>query len=213
MILFDARIPPDLQALSLLRKDVAARLQALCPNEAVRDAILLTIAEMGANAIRHGDPEPTEVGVRLLLEGASIVIEITDDGGPFSGFQRSLVNSRMKREHLFAESGRGLSIIESMLDELCYEPGPPNRFVGKRLMGQRRPTLLVVEDSPLLLETYAAMLSHQYRVLKSESLESAISISRSERIDGIITDLHLEGRQGSELVDILEGDIDRPPCR
>ncbi len=30
MILFDARIPPDLQALSLLRKDVAARLQALC---------------------------------------------------------------------------------------------------------------------------------------------------------------------------------------
>ncbi len=78
-------------------------------------------------------------------------------------------------------------------------------------MGQRRPTLLVVEDSPLLLETYAAMLSHQYRVLKSESLESAISISRSERIDGIITDLHLEGRQGSELVDILEGDIDRPP--
>ncbi len=100
----------------------------------MRDAILLTIAEMGANAIRHGDPEPTEVGVRLLLEGASIVIEITDDGGPFSGFQRSLVNSRMKREHLFAESGRGLSIIESMLDELCYEPGPPNRFVGKRLM-------------------------------------------------------------------------------
>lgn len=211
MILFDASIPPDLQALSLLRKDVSARLQALSPNEAVRDAILLTIAEMGANAIRHGDPEPSAIGLRLRLEGASIVIEITDDGGPFCGFQRSLANSRMKQKHLFAESGRGLSIIESMLDELIYEPGPPNRFVGKKLMGQRRPTLLLVEDSPLLLETYAAMLSHQYRVLKSDSLESAIRISSLEAIDGIITDLHLEGRQGSELVDILEADMDRPP--
>ncbi|MCU0818798.1 MAG: SpoIIE family protein phosphatase [Beijerinckiaceae bacterium] len=211
MILFDAQIPPDLQALSLLRKDVAARLQTLCPNEAVRDAILLSIAEMGANAIRHGDPEPTKLGVRLLLEGSSIVIEIIDDGGAFEGFQRSLANSRMKRDHLFAESGRGLSIIESMLDEVIYEPGPPNRFVGKIQMGERRPTLLVVEDSPLLLETYAAMLSQPYRVLKAASLDSAIQISRAERIDGIVTDLHLEGRQGSELVDILEGDIDRPP--
>ncbi len=69
----------------------------------------------------------------------------------------------------------------------------------------------VVEDSPLLLETYAAMLSDQYHVLKSETLENAIQITRSERIDGILTDLHLEGRHGSELVDILESDLDRPP--
>lgn len=211
MILFEARIPPDLKALSSLRKDVAARLNMLNPSDSVRDAILLTIAEMGANAIRHGNPEPTQVELRLLLDGASIVIEIADDGGPFDGFQRSLANSRMKREHLFAESGRGLSIIESMLDEVSYEPGPPNLFRGTRLMGQRKPVLLVVEDSPLLLETYAAMLSSHYHVLKSETLEHAIQVSRSERIDGIITDLHLEGREGSELVDILEADIDRPP--
>lgn len=211
MILFEARIPADLQALSLLRKDVAARLLALCPDEPVRNSILLTIAEIGANAIAHGDPEPSEIGVRLLLEGASIVIEIADDGGSFQGFQSSLADSRARREHLFAESGRGLSILESMLDELVYLPGPPNRFIGKKRMCQRRPTLLVVEDSPILLETYAAMLSHDFHVFKSDSLESAIAITRRERIDGILTDLHLEGRQGSELIDILEADIDRPP--
>ncbi len=94
MILFEAQIPPDLQALSSLRRDVSARLHALCPNEAVRDAILLTIAEMGANAIRHGDPEPSRVEFRLRLEGSSIVIEIGDDGGPFGGFEQSLAQSR-----------------------------------------------------------------------------------------------------------------------
>lgn len=211
MILFEAQIPPDLKALSSLRKDVSARLNILMPTDAVRDAILLTIAEIGANAIRHGDPEPTQVGLRLVLEGASIVIEIEDDGGPFNGFANSLASSRQKREHLFAESGRGLSIIESMLDEISYAPGPPNIFRGTRLMGQRKPVLLLVEDSPLLLETYAAMLSAQYQVLTAETLEHAIEISRCERIDGIITDLHLAGRQGSELVDVLEADIDRPP--
>ena len=211
MILFEAHIPPDLLALSALRKDVSARLMSLCPNDAVKSAILLTISEMGANVIRHADPEPTRIGVRLRLDGAAIIIEIEDDGGSFHQFEAHLAQALIKQSHLFAESGRGLSMIQGLLDDLQYEPGAPNRFIGKRMMGSTKPTILVVEDSPILLETYAAMLARDYHVLKSSSLEGAIALTHSERIACIVTDLHLEGREGSELVDVLEADIDRPP--
>ena len=211
MLLYDATIPADLLALSALRKDISARLAPLAPAASVHSAILLTLSEMGANAIRHGTPEPSEIGIRLSLDGASIVIEITDDGGPFGGFDALLAQSLLREANLFAESGRGLSMIQSMLDDLSYEPGTPNRFIGRRLMGSTEPVLLVVEDSPVLLETYAAMLSQRYQILKATSLEAASALARSERIDGIVTDLHLGGRKGSELIDGLEADIDRPP--
>ena len=211
MLLFDARIPADLLALSSLRRDVSARLASLAPTDQVKNAILLTISEMGANAINHGDPEPSYVDVRLRLDGASIVIEIEDDGGAFTGFERNLAQSLLRQQNLFAESGRGMSMIQSLLDDLSYRPGTPNRFTGRRLMGSSQPTILVVEDSAILLETYAAMLTRQYHVLKASSLDAAIALTRSERIDGIVTDLHLEGRRGSELIDILEADVERPP--
>ena len=83
MILFDSRIPADMLALSALRKEIGARLSAFALGENVRNAILLTVAEMGANAIRHSDPAPLEIGVRLRLAGPVLELEIEDDGGAF----------------------------------------------------------------------------------------------------------------------------------
>lgn len=211
MLLFEMRIPPDLLALSALRKDVAGRLQSLAPNDSVRQAILLTISEMGANMIAHGHPEPSYLLVRLSLEGTAIVIEIEDDGGAFENFQTRVAQSMLKSAHLFAESGRGLDIIHSMLDEMGYEAGNPNRFTGKKHFSSGKPAILLVEDNPTLLATYAAMLGRDYHVLRSGSLEEALRLGRTERIDAIVTDLHLSERQGSELAELLEEDLDRPP--
>ncbi|OYU47114.1 MAG: hypothetical protein CFE31_18330 [Rhizobiales bacterium PAR1] len=211
MLLFETRIPADLLALSALRKDVSDRLISLCPNPSVKNAILLTIAEMGANAIRHSNPPPSYLAARMSLDGVNIVLEIEDDGGPFDAFGQKASEAQTLDMASMAEGGRGLSIIQSLLDEVCYEPGPPNRFIGVRALGHARPALLVVEDSPILLETYCAMLAGEYRILKAGTLEAAIDLTKNERVDGIVTDLHLEGREGSELVDILEGETDRPP--
>ncbi len=69
MILFEASIPPDLRALSALRKDLSARLDTLCPTDPVRQAILLTLSEIGANTILHADPMPEQVTVRWACRG------------------------------------------------------------------------------------------------------------------------------------------------
>lgn len=211
MILFEASIPPDLRALSALRKDLSARLDTLCPTDPVRQAILLTLSEIGANTILHADPMPEQVTVRLGLQGASLSIDIEDDGGAFPDFDGACARSLIKQDHLFAESGRGLAIIQSMVDSLTYEAGTPNRLRATKRMAGSRPTILIVEDSPILLETYAAMLSRDYDILKAPGFDAAIGIAANQRVDGIVTDLHLEGRDGSGLIDALEWKADRPP--
>lgn len=211
MILFEASIPPDLLALSALRKDLSARLDTLCPTDPVRQAILLTLSEIGANTILHADPAPETVTVRLSLQGASLSIDIEDDGGGFHDFDGACARSILKQDHLFAESGRGLAIIQSMVDGLSYVPGAPNRLRATKRLAGERPTLLIVEDSPVLLETYAAMLSGSYDILRAPGFDAAIGIAGSQAIDGIVTDLHLDDHDGSALIDALEWKADRPP--
>lgn len=211
MILFEASIPPDLRALSGLRKDLSARLDMLCAAEPVRNALLLTLSEIGANSILHAEPAPQALTVRLALEGASVSIEIEDDGGSFEGFDAACAISVIRQEHLFAESGRGLAIIQSMVDSLSYQPGAPNRLRATKRLAGKRPTVLIVEDSAILLETYAAMLARNYDVLKAPGFEAALGIAAQQAIDGIVTDLHLEGHDGSALIDALEWNGDRPP--
>ncbi len=98
-----------------------------------------------------------------------------------------------------------------MVDSLTYEAGTPNRLRATKRMAGSRPTILIVEDSPILLETYAAMLSRDYDILKAPGFDAAIGIAANQRVDGIVTDLHLEGRDGSGLIDALEWKADRPP--
>lgn len=211
MILFETSIPPDLLALTALRKDLSSRLDALCPAEPVRNAILLTLSEIGANAILHAEPAPQQLTVRLSLQGASVSIDIEDDGGGFDRFDAACARSLIRQDHLFAESGRGLAIIQAMVDSLSYQPGQPNRLRATKRLTGTRPTLLIVEDSPILLETYAAMLSREYDILKAPGFDAALAIAAQQAVDGIVTDLHLEGHDGSALIDALEWKGDRPP--
>lgn len=211
MLLFETQIPADILALSALRKDVSDRLMSLCPNPGVKNAILLALSEIGANAIWHGNPAPTTIGLRISLDGLNIVLEIEDDGGAFGSFDARVAQSVVTDMASMAENGRGLGIVRSLLDRVRYEAGSPNKFVGIRALGHALPTILVVEDSPILLETYSAMLADSYRILKADNLDAAIDLTRAERIDGIVTDLHLDGREGSELVEILESESERPP--
>lgn len=211
MLLFETTIPADLKALSGLRKDVSDRLGSLAHNSSAHGAVLLALSEMGANALRHGSPAPSSLRVRLSLDKLMIVIEIEDDGGAFANFDASMAQARLADMAELTESGRGLSIVQSLLDDIRYIPGPPNRFIGCRALAHTLPSLLVVEDSPILLETYCAMLIPEYRVLRASNLETAIEITRLERVDGIVTDLNLNGREGSELADVLANRTDRPP--
>lgn len=79
------------------------------------DALLLTVAELSSNAVRHGHVSGRDFRLRLSAEGTAIRIEVTDTRG----------------EHLPAptgpaspdqEGGRGLLLVAALTDRWGWYP-------------------------------------------------------------------------------------------
>jgi len=63
----------------------------------------------------------------------AIVIEVKDDGRPFNLDNVVDLPAELDEESL-PEGGMGIHIAKTMLDEMTYEPGPPNMWrLSKRL--------------------------------------------------------------------------------
>lgn len=69
-----------------------------------------------------------------------LVIEIKDHGNPFDIDGVAPLPTELD-EHTLPEGGMGIHIAKTMLDEMTYEPGPPNLWrLCKRLKGDATST-------------------------------------------------------------------------
>ena len=89
------------------------------------------LGEIGSNVLTHGRPDGSErpVEYALVLEGANAVASLTDGGPPA---HEHLSRAMPEAE---SESGRGLAMARTLLDDLGYErDGELNRWrLVKRL--------------------------------------------------------------------------------
>ena len=95
-----------------------------------RSEVVSAVGEAFNNAVFHAY-EHTRGNVRLTLsfDSTQLVIELVETG---KLFDPSVVPELLSDEP--QESGMGLFIIRSFMDELSYTPGPPNRTrMTKRL--------------------------------------------------------------------------------
>lgn len=73
------------------------------------------------------------IEIEITLASDAIVIEVRDDGRPFDIENVAELPEELNEETL-PEGGMGIHIAKTMLDEMTYEPGPPNVWrLGKRL--------------------------------------------------------------------------------
>lgn len=73
----------------------------------------------------------------------------------------------------------------------------------EKLSSSDRPTVLVVDDEPGVLVTTSALLSDDYDVLTSKSVDDALAIIERRTIDVVCTDFNMPGRTGVELLDLI----------
>ena len=103
-------------------------------DEAVAQAIRMAAAEAILNAVVHGngsDPEK-QVQISWRIEPGRVEIEVADEG---RGFDPSGVPDPALDENLRSQSGRGLRLIRSLMDDVRHTP-PGNRIVMTKKIGQ-----------------------------------------------------------------------------
>jgi len=62
-------------------------------------------------------------------------------------------------------------------------------------------TILMIDDDPILLEMYEAVLSSTYTVLLAENVKKAIDLLSSQDVDAVGCDLHVGVDKGIEVLD------------
>ena len=65
------------------------------------------------------------IEIEITLSSDAIVIDVRDDGRPFDIESVAELPEQLDEESL-PEGGMGIHIAKTMLDEMTYEPGPPN---------------------------------------------------------------------------------------
>ena len=112
-------VPSRIESLALINAVAEEVAEAMSFDEEARNAITISVVEAGTNAIQHGNREvaskPTEV--TFIQENGRLVILIRDEG---TGFDPDGVSDPLAVENMFAESGRGVYILRSFMDEVDF---------------------------------------------------------------------------------------------
>lgn len=88
-------------------------------NEEEQDSLAIAVTEIGNNAIIHGNRNnpKKKVFVDVSVDDGEVRVRIRDQGG---GFDPDALSNPLDPENLLRESGRGIFIVRSLMDEVSY---------------------------------------------------------------------------------------------
>ncbi|MFQ5652002.1 MAG: ATP-binding protein [bacterium] len=89
-------------------------------SEEDKDSLAIAVTEAVNNAILHGNKQdPSKrVFIRFLFHATRLEVTIKDEG---RGFNPEQVSDPLAPENLLKESGRGIFILSSLMDDIRYE--------------------------------------------------------------------------------------------
>ena len=103
-------------------------------------AVVSAFAEIFNNVAIHAykRKDGGTIEIAITPNDRELVIEVKDHGSPFDIDEVPPLPSELDEDSL-PEGGMGIHIAKTMLDEVTYEPGPPNLWrLCKRLPGGAR---------------------------------------------------------------------------
>lgn len=124
-------VPGRLEAIPTAVEHIMGVVKNMECAEGSEFEIEVALNEALANAVKHGcclDAEKT-VAVSVMCDEASGVVIVVRDPG--SGFEVSDVPSPVVGQRLFASHGRGIFLINRLMDEVHYEKGGTEIWMRK----------------------------------------------------------------------------------
>ena len=89
-------------------------------NQEEQDSLAIAVTEMANNAVIHGNKRDLNKKVHVTVEVVDTEVRMTirDEG---RGFNPDSLSNPLDPENLLRESGRGVFIVRSLMDELSYD--------------------------------------------------------------------------------------------
>ena len=86
------------------------------------ECVALSVVEATTNAIQHGNGYDPDKPVELTFQrdGTRLIVTVEDQG---EGFDPGAIPDPLAPENLLKESGRGIFICRSFMDEVAFETG------------------------------------------------------------------------------------------
>lgn len=128
----DVTIPADLARVAAVRDGVVQLLKEKGVANGHEIDIAVALQEALVNAIKHGcgnDPGKSVQCCVTVDDGGEVLIVVRDPG---SGFEVSAVPSPLTESGLLRHSGRGVFLINELMDEVRYEDGGRELRMRKR---------------------------------------------------------------------------------
>lgn len=128
----DLTVPADPSAIPRITDGVSAVLRGKrWPDDDIM-AVELALQEAVANAVRHGcSNDPTKrIQCCVTVDAADEVVIVVRDPGP--GFDPAKVPNPLDAENVFKPSGRGVFLINGLMDRVTYADGGREVEMRKR---------------------------------------------------------------------------------
>jgi serine/threonine-protein kinase RsbW len=109
----------DMKVLSKVERLSSEIARHLKLPEDMRDNLSIAVTEAVGNAIVHGNKcDPAKkVEVTFTIEPSRIRVAVRDEGG---GFNPKTLSNPLDPENLMKESGRGIFILKTLMDEVHF---------------------------------------------------------------------------------------------
>lgn len=200
--LLELSVAADLDGVRCLRRACERALLSHGLAEEMRSKLCLGITELATNAVKHGQPPARTLYLSIRREGARWDFCLRDDGGSFEDFNHSLTaisqaNPLGAGELL--EYGMGLPLVAELLSGIVRLAGQGNCYVWSLENSQYMPLVAVIDDDIVLREMIKLYLEDKYRVQLLSSSAEALDALLEQRVDIVISDIHMPDMDGLTL--------------
>ncbi len=102
--------------------------QELNFNENDRDDLSIVITELFNNALHHGNRNDESKKITITFEALNngLQISVKDEG---RGFEPNKIKNPLEKDNILKTSGRGLFLVEQLVDKVNYEISPTGSTV------------------------------------------------------------------------------------
>ena len=105
-------------------EDLTSRIsKELLFDEDARDDLSIAITELFNNALHHGNKNDAskKITITFTVLSGGLQISVRDEG---KGFEPAKIKNPLDEENILKTSGRGLFLVEQLVDEIDYKVSP-----------------------------------------------------------------------------------------